>query len=404
MFAMPQQENPLASLLQGFGGTFIPQYLEGQKKRQDQNSVNRALDRLNDPNASPLDFIREMSSASPEAQRTLLAAWQIDQKSKKQKEDRSILNNILGFGSSNTQESFGQPPTPSQNVVPSLIDPPQLGKSPNELTDQQIQAVSLINPEFGRILEAQKKAAIKKTQEEQKLNRKIFESDRDFESQRALPILKEADARLPNIEARKAALPRMKKAILEGESGFFTGDNFANLTGIESLRSQEGAELITSTKEFLLSSIGRAGSRPNQWIEQQISLMLPQVGRKKEANLATAEILDAEVQLDDARLKTTYRLAEEDRQKYGYVRGDIAQRIEKEIAPEADKIQKDLSVKLRKIYEDTKTDEELQRLKTVTQGTPLTERMAKIIFERVNNDPVKAAKMAKQMGFADIEE
>lgn len=217
----------------------------------------------------------------------------------------------------------------------------QTSKAPDPretISDERILAVSQIDPNAARLLQSQKESQVKQTESKIK---------REFE--RAKPILRRADEKAEEIAQKENSLSLMENAIQEGDQGFFSRDNLASITGVEGFRTAKGAQFITSGKEYFLGNIKRAGSRPNQWIEQQIQKMLPQVGRSEEANQTVIEALKSELSIEKAHLDIIDRLAEEDEKRFGYVKGNIGQRTRKELKVFADVEQKDLEVRLKAI-------------------------------------------------------
>lgn len=214
----------------------------------------------------------------------------------------------------------------------------QTGTPEGGISDEAILAVGMQDPNLARLLQGQKESQIKQTEGRAK---------REFE--RAKPILARADERAEGITQKESALSLMEDAVREGNLGFFSPDNVAEITGIEGLRTPKGAQFISSGKEYFLGSLKRAGTRPNQWIEQQIQKMLPKIGRSEEANRTVIEALKSELAIEKAQLDIIDKLAQEDEEKIGYVRGNIGQRTRKELKKFADTEQKELESRLREI-------------------------------------------------------
>lgn len=201
-----------------------------------------------------------------------------------------------------------------------------------------------------------------------------------------------------SIPQRKSALELSKNAILNKDLSFWTKDNLAEITGVEGLRSPEGAIFKTAGKEYFLGSIQRAGARPNQWVEQQISDMLTKVGRSTEANLSVTRALENELDLDTARVEITNRLANELEDKLGYVPRDLGERVQKELSAFAEDKQKEL-------YNDLRAyagigEKKILSFGKVKEGTPVSKTVAKALLIKNKNDPKKAAQEAKELGYA----
>ncbi len=215
--------------------------------------------------------------------------------------------------------------------------------APSTISDEAIVAIGAQNPNLARLLQSQKENMSRQTEARAK---------REFE--RAKPILARADERAEGITQKEGSLSLMQNAVQEGNLGFFSLNNLAEVTGIEGLRDPKGAQFISASKEYFLGSLKRAGARPNQWIEQQIQKMLPKIGRNEKANQTVIETLKTELVIENAQLDIIDRLAQEDEEKFGYIKGNIGQRARKELKSFADQKQKDLEVRLRKIVSNPK--------------------------------------------------
>lgn len=174
--------------------------------------------------------------------------------------------------------------------------------------------------------------------------REAARAKREFE--RAKPVLARADERAESIALKETSLNLMENAIEEGNIGFLSPDNLAEITGIEALRTGKGAQFVSAGKEFFLGSLKRAGARPNQWIEQQIQKMLPKIGRTRLANLTVVEALKSEMAIDRKGQELLSEFSDADEEKYGYIRGNIGQRVSKELKTFANEEQKTLKEKL----------------------------------------------------------
>lgn len=214
----------------------------------------------------------------------------------------------------------------------------QTGTPGGGISDEAILSLGMQDPNLARLLQGQKESQIKQTESRAK---------REFE--RAKPILARADERAEGITQKESALSLMEDAVQEGNLGFFSPDNVAEITGIEGLRTPKGAQFISSGKEYFLGSLKRAGTRPNQWIEQQIQKMLPKIGRSEAANRTVIEALKSELAIEKAQFDIIDKLAQEDEEKFGYIKGNIGQRTRKELKKFADAEQKELETRLREI-------------------------------------------------------
>ena len=247
-----------------------------------------------------------------------------------------------------------------------------------EFTDEQIAAVSLLNPQLGGTLQKQKEAKFAKAAKEE-----------EFGSKRAQKFFANLDERAEGMVQKESALANMEDALQGGNLGFFSPDNLANITGIEGLRSPKGAQFITSGKEFFLGSLKRAGARPNQWIEQQIQKMLPQVGRSQEANLTVVEALKSEMAIERAQQEIAEELLDA-----GIPKGKIMSETNKRLRQFAVEEQKRLRKRLGEIAGEKK-----QALKKVKPGTKVTTDVVDVLLQRSKGDVQAAKKLASDLGY-----
>lgn len=240
-------------------------------------------------------------------------------------------------------EGEGVPPTEGVEPVPKEV-PKGLGR----LSDEKLVIYAGQGGNVGEIAKAEllRRSQIQKG-EERKEERKGERHARISEK-----VLIKADEQAAEIPQKTAALESMELAVKERNMGFFSRDNLAEITGVEGLRSPEGALFLTASKEYFLGSLKRAGARPNQWIERQIQKMLPKVGRTTEANLSVVEALRADLAVENKRLELTEQLANESEEKYGYVHRNLGSQVLKKLTPFANRQQKELEQRLREIKKD----------------------------------------------------
>ncbi len=231
---------------------------------------------------------------------------------------------------------------------------------------------------------------------------KRFESERAYQSKRAMPYLTKLDESRESIGQKDQALQLMDNAISEQDLSFFSKDNLANFLGQygEGLRTAKGAQLINAQKEFLLGNIGRAGARPNMYIEKQIASMLAKTGRSKEANQTVVESLRSEQDISKKKMELADELVERYEKELGYVPGNIASQVDKMVKPYAQATQDRLAYRLRNIQENETGEKSLKNNinKRVTRGTPLTLQSAKLLMEREGSKE-GAMKKAKALGY-----
>lgn len=229
-----------------------------------------------------------------------------------------------------------------------------------------------------------------------------FESDRDYHAKRLVDTEKKVAGMRASLPKKKYALKLSREANDSGEIGALSLNNLAERLGLPELRSAKGAQLVTASKEQFLSNMSRVSAKgQTQFYEQRLLDMLPKIGQSQEANDTVQNILEGELEMDDLYLKTYSQLEQEDMDRYGYVRSDIENRVDKILEEPNEKIFNKTSYKLREVLEREKGTEWLRGnvLKKVPKGTYLTPEMAKIFSEKYGGDIVKGIENAEKLGY-----
>lgn len=261
--------------------------------------------------------------------------------------------------------------------------------SDNEIV--QLQASPY--PEVARGATADSNRRLENRKLEQERNNLLFKSNLT----KADKIIQEADNAAIQMPKKDTALKLMDDAIVSRNLGWFSGDNLAEITGFEGFRSKEGAIFKTAGKEYFLGNISRAGTRPNQWIEQQISDMMAKIGRDTSANLSVTRALRNEFDLDKARIDFTYSIAERLEKEGKLDKANLGRELNKKMAEFSEEKQDILFNDLRAIK--AIDEKKAQVYKKVKEGTPVSQYMAQSLLLQNNNNPEKAAEQAKKLGY-----
>lgn len=234
-------------------------------------------------------------------------------------------------------------------------------------------------------------------QKQQESEYKKFTEERKFHTDKAEPYLKDIlkiEENQPLLDASRMNMERaVKSGNVEGVLPYL-----ASALHLEPLFNQDLASFMTSSKNHFLNSLRKAGSRPNQWIEQQISSAYAKPGRSQEANLSSLALIGFEDDVNRERARIARELEDKDEIKYGFAQKDIGKRTEAQIKEYANKRQDLLSYELRSIAEMNMTEAEMGKIDEVPQGTPLTPKMAEFLVRKYGSAQ-KAEREAKRMGF-----
>lgn len=290
-----------------------------------------------------------------------------------QRQTNSLLGQLYGNNlSPNTLPPVGSGATTQPRNVPPITTPTQNVQSPtstktsptiNATTPAQTQPLTnneinqnRIDPQ-NRLVQQEKAnqvytylstisptvANAYKAGEDAK--QKIYQTRSDREFDRLKPILKSLDEAQAQSQIKAGALSTLESAMNTGSSGLSL-DYLADLTGIERLRSPQGAQFLTASKEFFLGSLSRAGARPNQWIEQQLRTFLPQFGRSEQANRVVTEILRTNLAVEEAYTRFVNQVMDEDYAEFGDLRPNVQQRAQERWKEFADAEQENLQKRI----------------------------------------------------------
>lgn len=237
-------------------------------------------------------------------------------------------------------------------------------------------------------------AEIDRREKEKELGKKEFLEERKYHSGYTKELEKNANMLRDSIPKKESALNFARSAVETGNVSFFSPDKLADATGLDIFRTAKGAQLVTASKENLLSNMGRVSARSqNLWFEQRLNSMFPKIGQSKEANLTTQEMLEGEVALDKAYLDEFDRMSQEDEKNYGYVKKDISRRVHQAIKPLENHIMQRTTYRMKEIEEEEKGLSSMKKDigKNVVKGTPLTLAMAKLYKDKFGDNALDVA-------------
>lgn len=324
----------------------IPEYFQKQAQMKLMQQENEA--------AKQMGF--DLSGISDPKMRQAIVAESLKQQGKQQiqGQKQSFLEQVFGGGSQQkNQMRMQDQQEPNEQMQPKGFDPSQI-------TDEQIAMATSMDPALGREMRAAKDSALQQKRHLEDIDLRKSESRRKEETEISKPILLEMNQIRKNIPLQEQAILDIEEASPEVSAL----DYFADVTGFEPFRSAAGAKMKTAIKDFFLSDLSRAGTRPNMWIEQQLADALPKLGRSKEANLVTAAGMKFKVDLAKKRMELIDELADRDREKYGYVKADVDSRASKLMKKYVVDRQKELHDNIKKIKSDHKGKKEVVRVRS----------------------------------------
>lgn len=270
-------------------------------------------------------------------------------------------------------------------------------KSPK--SSKQIMGLSLVDPNLGRIAQAERTDILKEQRHQEDVKRKEFESNRAYHTSFSKDAEKHVEGLRNSLPKIDMALHFARDALESDEVGYFSPNKLADATGVDLFRTAKGAQLVTAGKENLLSNMSKVSARAqNVWFEQRLNSMFPKIGQSKEANLTVQEMLEGEAELDRAYMEEFDRLTAQDEEKYGYVKKDISKRASDFVKPLEKEILKKTTYRMKEIEEQEKGLKQLKSQvgKNVPKGTPFTLAMAKLYKDKYGD---KARVVAEKNGY-----
>ena len=261
----------------------------------------------------------------------------------------------------------------------------------------------------------------------QKIEQKERFHNEERMDKKTAPALEEARVKRQAMPSKKMSLSLFRNATNEGNVSYFSKSNLAgvlnNLTGDKfNLKwDASGAQLAFAGKNYLIENLDKVGAKGlNQYLEKQLSTAQPQIGASPQANNSILIPMETTVAIEDFYLDRLGQY-EDMYDKLGKPLPYSAVRnAQKEAAQFADDQLKKMSYELRENQESTMSDSQIMDFgtkdnpKSVTPGTPLTERAATLFLKKYGfdeEDPesekslksIKTAlKVAKQLGY-DVE-
>lgn len=254
-------------------------------------------------------------------------------------------------------------------------------ETPEGISDENIMAVSALNPQMARILQSQKESAQKRSE---KLEERSF--------RRNEPFLKKIDEQALAQPQMDLALTQMGAALEAGDFGAWR--NVAgDLTGFEFLKNASAQTVNSASKEFLISALSDLTGRPNQWIEKQISKAIINPQYKDQANEMIFTGLKHLNDLRKARTATALDLEEKYTEQGKEIPRNFQKLVQKKLEPLQKRFESEYKEQLKNLSKKQGS------LSSVKEGTRLDAERAQEILRQAGGDKQKARKIAQKLGY-----
>lgn len=270
----------------------------------------------------------------------------------------------------------------------------------SNMSDDQIAAMTLVNPSLGRVGQHAKDVNLREKRANKEFEQNKFEADRTYHSQQIKNDEEHARKIRESIPNKELALQSGREAIEQGNFGAFSPDNLAQYypgpVG-DLLRTSKGAQLALATKTNVIGNLSKVSSKAqNVFLEKMMSSAFAQSNKTKEANLTVQEGIEAELAMDQAYLKEYERISNDDMDKYGFVRKGIGAKAEAASKSERKQIMRRTSYRVKELHEKELGLFQNEVGKNVVKGTPLTMGMAKLYKNKYGD---KAIEKAEENGY-----
>ena len=313
----------------------------------------------------------------------------------KQNEAQKTLQ-MLGLGAKPTVEQRLDPEGTEGNQP---VSPEQQQQGIGAITPEQVIGASVIGNKdlssaLGDVYKTQQKASAK-------------QEERAYQA--STEAIKGATTAKKDLQGRKMSLNVAKQGIISGDDSKFRAW-LAEASGHPELKDASWGAVDAAAKTHLITSLSQIqGGRPNQFLEGQIAKAFALPGGSKEANLAKIELQESLADMEEILADNILQMAEKYDSKGMPVPGNIGRAALKEALPGMDKRQKVTSYKIQDLIEPREGTPGLMSIKKVPKGTPLTEKKARVVFEKANpgkamqqasdEEIERATKLAEDLGY-----
>lgn len=257
-------------------------------------------------------------------------------------------------------------------------------KNIEDITEGQLRAVALLEPQYGKFLQEQKKAAEKKIE---KTEQRAFERNKKY--------LEKTDEERMSMPKKKLALTQMQTAL---ETGDFESlrNTVADYTGLEFLKTASAQSVNAAIKEYLIGDLASLTGRPNQFIERQITKALINPQYAPEANKVILEGLQGLQKLKEREIDLVGELEEKYTEQGKEIPRNFQRIVKKKLEKEVQEFEEGYKKRIEDIF---KPKQERISLKKVPQGTRITVDIVDEFLKKAGNDPEKARELARKAGY-----
>lgn len=285
-------------------------------------------------------------------------------------------------------------PSPTMpNAQPSPVQPS------TRYTPQQLQRLAIKYPDRAKAIQQQYDSEDKLELERQKLSQK----DRDYALTSNKNFTEKISTTRDNLVRKQGALTSLGEANTSGGIGFNLRNTLARYFGNEYWLNPNVALYNTATKALLVGERGNS-ARSNKLVDAAIKDSLGSDRESQKSRYIIQAGWQGSANKDRELLRVYDELSKQDRDKYGYIRPDIEDRVYERLGNFFDE-------------EDDRTVEKINQIKkgygfyysrdfsapeaylNAPRGTPLTQEAMDYYLDRNNNNWLAAEREAYENGY-----
>lgn len=275
----------------------------------------------------------------------------------------------------------------------------QSQKNTKRYTPEQLKKLSIKYPKIASSIQKQYQAEDKLKLE----TRKSDQKDRDYALQTNKNFTEKVSSIRDNLSKKQAAVTSLGEANTSGGLGFNLRNTLARYYGNEYWLDPNVALYNAATKALLVGERGNT-ARSNKIVDQAIKDSLGSDRESQKSRYIIQAGWQGSSNKDREFLRIYDQISKQDRDKYGYIRADIEDRVNERLGNFYDE-------------EDARTVEKINEIKrgygfyysrdfsnpeaylNAPKGTPLTQESMDYYLERNNNNWLQAERDAYENGY-----
>lgn len=287
------------------------------------------------------------------------------------------------------------------NTAPVTAPPPSTPapQQPRRYTSKQLERLALRDPTRAKELRQQYEAEDRLALD----TRKADQKDRDYAVQTNKNFTEKISSTRDSLAKKQAAITSLGEANTSGGLGFNLRNTLARYYGNEYWLDPNVVLYNSGTKALLVGERGN-NSRSNKLVDKAIQDALGSDRESDKARYIIQAGWQGTANKDRELIRIYDQLSKEDREKYGYIRPDIEDRVYERLANFFDE-------------EDARTVEKINEIKrgygfyysrdfsnpdaylNAPRGTPLTQESMDYYLERNKNNWLRAEREAYENGY-----